>query len=227
MDEEARAAAKRRAGRSAAETVEDGAVVGLGTGSTAAEAIGVLGQRVHAGLDITGIPTSYQARTTATEAGIPLTSLGESNRLDVAIDGADQVANGVAIKGGGAAHTREKIVAAAAEEVRLVVDETKLTDTLDHPVPVSVVPAARSTVSAAIRGLGGEPMLRAATRKDGPVVTDEGNLVLDCDFGSITAPDRLGQSLSQVPGVVEHGLFIDLADEIHVGRSVDVTIREL
>lgn len=227
MDEEARAAAKRRAGRSAAETVEDGAVVGLGTGSTAAEAISVLGQRVDAGLDITGIPTSYQARRTATEAGIPLTDLGESDRLDVAIDGADQVANDVAIKGGGAAHTREKIVAAAADEVQLVVDETKLAETLDHPVPVAVIPAARSTVSAAIRGLGGEPTLRAATRKDGPVVTDEGNLVLDCDFGSITAPARLGQSLSEVPGVVEHGLFIDLADEIHVGRSEDVAIREL
>lgn len=227
MDEEAQAAAKHRAGRSAAETVEDGAVVGLGTGSTAAEAIEVLGQRVDAGLDITGIPTSYQARSTAKEAGIPITGLGESDRLDVAIDGADQVANDVAIKGGGAAHTREKIVAAAADEVRLVVDETKLTDTLDRPIPVAVVPAARSTVSAAIRNLGGEPTLRAATRKDGPVVTDEGNLVLDCDFGSITAPDRLGQSLSQVPGVVEHGLFIDLADELHVGRSKDVTIREL
>lgn len=227
MDEEARAAAKRRAGRSAAETVENGAVVGLGTGSTAAEAIRVLGQRVDAGLDIIGIPTSYQARTAAMEAGVPLTDLGESESLEVAVDGADQIVDDVAIKGGGAAHTREKIVAAAADEVHLVVDETKLAETLDHPVPVAVIPAARSTVSRAIRSMGGEPTLRAASRKDGPVVTDEGNLVLDCAFGSITAPNRLSQSLSEIPGVVEHGLFIDLADVIHVGRSEDVSVRDL
>jgi ribose 5-phosphate isomerase A len=227
MDEEAQAAAKRHAGRSAAEAVDDGTVVGLGTGSTAAEAISVLGQRVDAGLDITGVPTSYQARTRAREAGVPLTDLGEREHVDIAIDGADQIDDGVAIKGGGAAHTREKIVADAASDVHLVVDETKLTETLDHPVPVAVIPAARSTVSAAIRALGGEPTLRPAARKDGPVVTDEGNLVLDCEFGSITEPGRLGQSLSGIPGVVEHGLFVDLADVIHVGRSEGVAIRTL
>jgi ribose 5-phosphate isomerase A len=218
--------AKRRAGESAASEVDDGAVVGLGTGSTAAEAIRRLGERVDAGLDIEGIPTSYQARERAREAGIPLTTLDEA-QPDVAIDGADQVAAGQLIKGGGAAHAREKVVDSAADQFLVVVDPSKETDTLDAPVPVEVLPAARSTAADAIEELGGEATLRQATRKDGPVVTDNGNLVLDCDFGAIPDPGALAAELDGVPGVLAHGLFVGVADEIHVGTADGVRVRRL
>ncbi|MFB6297325.1 MAG: ribose-5-phosphate isomerase RpiA [Salinirussus sp.] len=218
--------AKRLAGESAARDVDDGSVVGLGTGSTAAHAIRALGRRVDAGLDVRGIPTSYQARQRALEAGVPLTSLDQATP-DVAIDGADQVADGDLIKGGGAAHTREKVIDAAADRFLVVVDPTKEATRLDRSVPVAVVPAARPTVAAAIREQGGDPALREARRKDGPVVTDGGNLVLDCDFGPIPDPGARATALSSVPGVVEHGLFVGLADEIHVGEAdvETVTVR--
>jgi len=216
--------AKRRAGESAAEAAEDGMVVGLGTGSTAAHAIRELGRRVDAGLDIEGIPTSYQARERASEAGIPLTSLEEVTP-DLAIDGADQVAGGHLVKGGGAAHTREKLVDAAAARFLVVVDPSKLADALDHPVPLAVLPDARRSVADAVREQGGEPDLRRAERKDGPVVTDEGHLVLDCDFGTVADPAARARALAALPGVVEHGLFVGMADEIHVGEGDGVTVH--
>ncbi|MFB6111177.1 MAG: ribose-5-phosphate isomerase RpiA [Halobacteriaceae archaeon] len=218
-----RQAAKRRAGAAAAEAATDGMVVGLGTGSTAAAAIRALGQRVDGGLDITGVPTSYQARVAAMEAGIPVQEIGTLARIDLAIDGADQVVGKTAIKGRGGAHTREKIVDTAADELLLVVDESKLADALTEAVPLAVVPAARSTAAAAVREHGGEPTLRAATSKDGPVVTDEGNLILDCAFGRIDAPAELAATLAAIPGVVEHGLFVELADKIYVGRPEGVS----
>jgi len=218
--------AKRRAGESAAAAVEDGMVVGIGTGSTAAYAIQKLGERADAGLDIEGIPTSFQARGRAREAGLPLTSLEEATP-DVAIDGADQVADGDLVKGGGAAHAREKVVDTAADRFLVVVDPTKEVATLDAPVPVEVLPDARPTVAAAVRERGGEPTLREARRKDGPVVTDNGNLVLDCDFGAVSDPGALARVLSGVPGVVEHGLFVGVADEVHVGTDDGVAVRRV
>jgi ribose 5-phosphate isomerase A len=220
-------AAKRRAGESAAETVEDGVVVGLGTGSTAAHAIRALGEAVDAGLDVEGIPTSFQSRERAREAGIPLTTLDETDgRVDVAIDGADEFAGADLVKGGGAAHAREKIVDTAADRLLIVADPTKEADVLSHPVPVEVLPDARTTVVGALRDLGGSPALRAAERKDGPVVTDNGNLVLDCEFGSIDDPAGLAADIAALPGVVEHGLFVDAADEIHLGTETDVSVFE-
>jgi ribose 5-phosphate isomerase A len=217
-------AKKRRAAESAVEAVDDGWVVGLGTGSTTAFAIRELGRQVDAGLDLRGIPTSFQARELAREVGVPLTTLDDATP-DVAIDGADQVAGGDCIKGGGAAHAREKIVAAAADRLVLVVDDSKLAAQLAVPVPVEVLPDARRTVADAVRELGGDPDLRTAERKDGPVVTDNGNLVLDCDFGAIDAPGALAADLSARPGVVEHGLFVGLADEIHVGTENGVRVE--
>jgi ribose 5-phosphate isomerase A len=217
--------AKRRAGESAAEAVDDGMVVGLGTGSTAAYAIRDLGRQVDAGLDIEGIPTSFQSRHLAREAGIPLTALSEA-RPDLAIDGADQFADGDLIKGGGAAHAREKVVDAAADRLLVVVDPTKEADVLTHSVPIEVLPAAREPIADAVRGLGGQPELRRAERKDGPVVTDNGNLVLDCDFGAIADPGGLAADLAGLPGVVEHGLFVGLADEIHLGTADGVDVFE-
>ncbi|WP_336325834.1 ribose-5-phosphate isomerase RpiA [Halovenus sp. HT40] len=215
---------KRRAAESAAEAVESGTTVGLGTGSTAGFAIDHLGDRIDEGLDITGIPTSYQSRQRAHKAGIPLATL-EDDRPDIAIDGADQFAGTTLIKGGGAAHAREKIVDSAADRLLIVADPTKEAEILDHPVPVEVLPDARPTVASRIEGLDGEPQLRAAERKDGPVVTDNGNLVLDCEFGAIESPETLAARLSAIPGVVEHGLFVGLADEIHVGTADGVVVR--
>lgn len=219
------AAQKRRAGEHAAEFVTDGDVVGLGTGSTAAYAIDALGAAVTDGLDVQGIPTSYQSRSLALETGIPLTSLDAVETVDIAIDGADEVADGALIKGGGAAHTQEKIVDAAADRFVVVVDETKETAVLSHPIPLEVVPAARPPVMDAVRELGGEPTLRNAGQKDGPVITKHGNFVLDCDFGPIEDPSGLSAVLSAIPGVLDHGLFVDLADEIVVGGPDGVQVR--
>jgi ribose 5-phosphate isomerase A len=239
------AGAKRRAGESAADRVPDGAVVGLGTGSTAAHAIRALGRAVDAGLDIRGIPTSHQSRALAREVGIPLTTLEEATP-DVAIDGADEVAplgaggetatadgpgladaeGSLLVKGGGAAHAREKVVDTAADRLLVVVDDSKLAARADHPIPVEVLPDATPTVREAVVDRGGEPTLRAAERKDGPVVTDNGNLVLDCAFGDIADGAALARSLDGVPGVVAHGLFVDLADELHVGHDDGVTVHE-
>lgn len=215
--------AKRRAGEAAADRVTDGDVVGLGTGSTAACAIRALGRAVDAGLDVSGIPTSYQSRRTAQEAGLPLTTLEEATP-DVAIDGADEVATDTLalVKGGGAAHAREKYVDGSADRLLIVADDSKLADQLSHPVPVEVLPDAAPVVHERVDTLGGDADLRAAKRKDGPVVTDNGNLVLDCAFGSIAEPEALAADLASVPGVVEHGVFVDMADAVLVGRENSV-----
>jgi ribose 5-phosphate isomerase A len=222
-----RDAAKRRAGESAADLAADGDLVGLGTGSTAAHAIRALGRRVDAGLDVRGVATSHQARERARDAGVPLAALDATEAVDLAIDGADQVVGdgAVLVKGGGAAHAREKVVDAAAERFVVVVDRTKLAGAVDRPIPVEVLPDARASVARRLRDAGGDPTLRAAERKDGPVITDNGNLVLDCDFGTVGAPRDLAARLDGVPGVVEHGLFVGLADEIHVGTADGVTVE--
>ncbi|WP_232703427.1 ribose-5-phosphate isomerase RpiA [Halobacterium wangiae] len=215
-------AAKRRAGEAAADEVAEGMVVGLGTGSTAAHAIHALGD---ADVDIEGVPTSFQSRQRAIEAGIPLTTLEEAS-VDVAIDGADQVAGGDLVKGGGAAHAREKLVDASADRFVVVADPSKEADALDYPVPVEVLPDAHTVVAERVRDLGGDPDLRAAERKDGPVVTDNGNLVLDCAFGRIERPDELAASLSALPGVLDHGLFVGMADAVYVGTADGVRVTE-
>jgi ribose 5-phosphate isomerase A len=219
-------AEKRAAGESAAEAVEDGAVVGLGTGSTAAHAIRAVGRKVDSGLDARGVPTSFQSRELAKEAGVPLATLDEVDSVDLAIDGADQFSGQHLVKGGGAAHAREKIVDAAADRLLVVADPSKAAGRLDHSVPVEVLPDARTTVADEVRALGGSPTLRSAERKDGPVVTDNGNLVLDCDFGQIANPAELAADLALLPGAVEHGLFVGMADEIHVGREDGVDVEE-
>ncbi|MFB6176106.1 MAG: ribose-5-phosphate isomerase RpiA [Halobaculum sp.] len=235
--------AKRAAGERAAAEVSDGDVVGLGTGSTAAAAIRALGDRVEDGLDVTAVATSHQSRALARSVGVPLDALADTDRIDVAIDGADQAAVGddlaaapadaapldgrpPLVKGGGAAHAREKIVAGAADRFLVVVDDSKLAPTLSHPVPVELLPDAEASVLRRLRDLGGDPEIRAAERKDGPVVTDNGNLVADCEFGTVTDPAERARDLAAIPGVVEHGLFVDLADALVIGTADgDATVR--
>lgn len=219
--------AKERAGAAAAERVPDGAVVGLGTGSTAACAIRALGARIADGLDVAGVPTSEGARGVARAAGVPIADRDAT--INVAIDGADAVAadGRVCLKGGGGAHVREKVVATAADRFHVVVDARKpVGDAIDAPVPVAAFPTDRAAVERAIRTAGGEPTLRDAERKDGPVITDDGCIVLDCDFGPITDPAALDQQLDEIPGVVGHGLFVDLADRVFVGDEDGVTVTE-
>ena len=217
--------AKRAAGESAAEAVDDGAVVGLGTGSTAAHAIRTIGRKVDAGLDVRGIPTSFQSRELAKDVGVPLAGLDEVSEVNLAIDGADQFSGPHLVKGGGAAHAREKIVDSAANRLLVVADPSKAAAQLDHPVPVEVLPDARTTVADDVRALGGTPTLRTAECKDGPVVTDNGNLVLDCEFGEIANPAELAADLAEIPGAVEHGLFVGMADEVHVGSEDGVEVE--
>jgi len=210
---------KKIVGQAAADLVKDGMVVGLGTGSTTAFAIEALGQKVKQGLNILGIPTSYQSEMLAINCGIPLTSLAQNPVVDIALDGADQVDKDLfVIKGGGAAHTNEKIVACSAKRFVVLVDQKKVVDILNHPVPLEVMPNALELVKKAVLELGGNPVLRMAARKDGPVITDNGNFVVDADFGEIRDPVQLGLELSNCVGVVEHGIFWNV-DEVYVGMS--------
>jgi len=218
--------AKKRAALEAVKHVKNGFVLGLGSGSTAACAIQEMGRRIkQEGLRILGVPTSYQALLVAVDCGIPLTTLNEHPQLDLTIDGADQVNGSLnLIKGMGGALTREKIVASASKQLIIVVDETKLVERLgtNHPVPVEVLPFALPTVMLKVREMGGKPVLREGKGKAGPVVTDNGNLIIDVDFGPINTPKKLDSQLESVPGVIETGLFVEMADIIYVGKPTGV-----
>jgi len=229
MDELKRIAAERAARR-----IVSGMVVGLGTGSTAIHAVPALGQRLRAGdlRDIRAVPTSFQSLIAAREWKIPVVGLDEIERIDLAIDGADEVAPDLSlIKGGGAAQTREKIIAALADDFTVVVDETKLVDRLGArmPVPVEVLPFAAAPVSRAIERLGGTPALRMGVKKAGPVVTDQGNLILDVHFAAIANPVALERELKMIPGALENGIFVGLARRVLVASQAQgvPTVREL
>jgi len=219
-DVSANADAKRLAGEAAAELVKSNMVVGLGTGSTVAWTIKRLGERVkEEGLDFWGVPTSFQAENLAIASGIKLTTLNSHPILDLAIDGADQVdASLFVIKGGGAAHTREKVVACSAKRFVIVADESKFVAKLTWPVPVEVLPFALRLVERRLAELSGKPVLRLGKMKDGPVITDNGNFVMDVDFGVIVDPKSLAAKISPIPGVVEHGIFDNL-DELYLARA--------
>ncbi len=211
---------KEAAGRAAAELVRDGDIVGLGTGSTAHFAVVALGERVKAGLKIAGIPTSVQTAELARAVGIPLTTLDEHPEIDITIDGADEVDPKLnLIKGGGGALLREKVVASVTKKMVVVADSGKIVSVLGKfPLPVEVIPFARTVVEKKIVALGATPKLR--TKPDGsPFLTDNGNLILDCCFGKIADPRALARTLSDTPGVVEHGLFISLASVVLIGRE--------
>lgn len=206
----------------AAKRVESGMILGLGSGSTAAILIENLGKRWQAGeiTGIKGVPTSFQSSVLAQQFGIPLTTLNEVDHIDLAIDGADEVdpARNL-IKGGGACQTREKLVDSRADRFVVVVDHTKLTDVLGStfPLPVEVLPEAYRQVMDALQELGSKPELRMAVRKAGPVVTDQGNLIVDAKFEAIADPGQLCTTINNIPGVLDNGLFVDMADEVLVG----------
>jgi len=210
---------KERAARSAVANVRSGQVLGLGTGSTAREALQVLAQRIRdEGLDVVGVPTSELTQYEAEQLGIPLTTLDEHPVLDLAFDGADQVdARLACIKGYGGALLREKIVARCARRLLIMVDASKLAETLNKAVPVEVLPFGAAAARRELETLGGEPHLRL--RNDEPYVTDNGNHIFDVEFGRIDAPGDLSARITGLPGVVDHGLFVDLIDELHVGDS--------
>ena len=210
--------------RAVDELVQDGMVLGLGSGSTVAYAVKRLSERVREEeLELLCIPTSYQIAFLAIETGLKLTSLDEHPEPDLAIDGADQASRKLdLIKGGGAALTREKIVDHAAKELVIVVDEAKLADELgekDVPVPVEVLPFAKTLVLRELERVGArEARVReSGAGKVGPVITDNGNLIIDAYFGLIERPGELDRAIKTIPGVVETGLFVGMTDLLYVG----------
>lgn len=214
---------KEAAARASLEFVQDGQVVGLGTGSTAAHFIKLLGEKVKNGLRIRGIPTSVRSRELALSLEIPLTTLDECQDIAVTVDGADEVDPQLRlIKGGGGALLREKIVASATRQLVIVGDATKQVARLGRfPLPVEVIRFAQTLVAKRIAALGADVRLR--TNPDGqPFVTDENNHILDCRFGEIRDPDQLSRQLSDMPGVVEHGLFIGMASVVLFARGNEI-----
>ncbi|NMG18456.1 ribose-5-phosphate isomerase RpiA [Brasilonema bromeliae] len=225
---------KQEVGKAAAALVQSGSIVGLGTGSTTAYAIEFIGDRLKSGelKDIVGVPTSFQAEVLAKQYGIPLTTLDAIDHIDIAIDGADEVdPQKNLIKGGGAAHTREKVVDYLASRFIVVVDGGKLVDRLGSvfPVPVEVIPMAVTPVTLALKKLGGKPELRMGVKKAGPVITDQGNMVIDVKFDTIDDPENIEKILNNIPGVLENGIFVNCADVVLVGEVKDgqPVVREL
>jgi ribose 5-phosphate isomerase A len=223
--------AKRKAALEAVKHVKDGFIVGLGSGSTAAYAIEALGERIsRERLNVLGIPTSYQAFLLAVKHGIAVTTLEEHPMISLTIDGADQIDPQLnLIKGMGAALAREKIVASASKQSIIIADQTKKVQVLgekDHPVPVEVLPFAISLVKRRIAELGGKAVVREGKGKVGPVITDNGNVVIDAVFGPISDAAKLEQKLKMIQGVVETGLFVGLTDIVYVGTRSAVEKME-
>jgi ribose 5-phosphate isomerase A len=216
--------AKKNAAKEAVKHVEDGFVVGLGSGSTVAYAIKELGEKVkNKNLDICGIPTSYQSFLLATKYGVKITTLDEHPSINLTIDGADQVDIHLnLIKGMGGALTREKIVALSSKTNIIIADESKKVKNLgdsNHPIPIEVIPFALSQVKNKIEQIGATTILREGSGKVGPVITDNGNVILDSFFGPIEQPIELNKRLKMITGVVETGLFIDSTDIVYFGKQ--------
>jgi ribose 5-phosphate isomerase A len=217
---------RRRGGMEAAERVESGMTLGLGTGSTTAWAIAAVGWKLADGEleDVRGAATSLQSHELAKEAGIPLVDVDQVDSFDLAIDGADQwdPEHPPVVKGGGASHAREKLIDEMADRFVVATDEEKASTPLSYPVPLSVLPESRDVAKRWVRELGGDPSLRYAEAKDGPLFTANGNLIVDCDFGEVENPDERATELARVPGAQEHGLFVDMVDEVVYGTAEGV-----
>lgn len=208
---------RKLAAEKAVEYVQNGMIVGLGTGTTAYWAIQLIGQRMKDGLNIKGIATSLQSEQLARELQIPIITFAETHHIDVTIDGADEADHNLnVIKGGGGALLREKIVGSATKLYIIIADESKLVDRLGaFSLPVEVVQFGWEMIFDKIRNLGCRPQLRK--KESEPYITDNGNYILDCAFGTIHDPDMLHRNLNAMPGVVENGLFLGMADMIIFG----------
>ena len=215
---------KQLACQRAAQEVQDGMVLGLGTGSTVYYFIQEVGRMVHEGLRITGVPTSIRTAELATQLVIPLTTLDDHPRLDLAVDGADEVDDALnLVKGAGGALLREKIIAASAARFLVVVDDSKVVHQLGerYPLPVEVVPFGVMPATRALEGLGAQVTLRRGA--DGQTwVSDNGNYILDCHFGPIADPMALQQQLLAIPAVIDSGLFIGMTDTVFIGQAEGV-----
>ena len=215
---------KQAVALAAVDQIENGMILGLGSGSTAALMIEALAVKIKSGeiKDVVGVTTSFQGEVLASELGIPLKSLSSVSGIDLAIDGADEVdPKFQLIKGGGACHVQEKLVAALAKKFIVVVDSTKLVEklNLDFKLPVEVLPSAWKQVQKTLQDLGGKGNLRMAQKKAGPIVTDQGNLILDLSFSNgIDQPELLESQINNIPGVLENGLFVNLTDQVLVGK---------
>ena len=215
---------KKAVAKAAVDQIQNGMILGLGSGSTAALMIEELALKIKLGeiKDVVGVTTSFQGEVLASELGIPLKSLSSVSEIDLAIDGADEVdPKFQLIKGGGACHVQEKLVAALAKKFIVVVDSTKLVEklNLDFKLPVEVLPSAWKQVQKTLINLGGDGNLRMAQKKAGPIVTDQGNLIIDLTFrNGINEPELLESQINNIPGVLENGLFVNLTDEVLVGK---------
>jgi ribose 5-phosphate isomerase A len=214
---------KQIAARAAADLVEAGNVVGLGSGSTSEYAVRFLAERVRQGLKIVGIPTSQKTKHLAEQLGIPLATLDEHPQIDIDIDGADEIDPQLnLIKGGGGAFLREKIIASVSHRFFVIADSAKQVKKLGKfPLPVEVVPFAQSLIKPQIEALGAKVSLRSYAYGN-PYVTDEGHHILDCTFGEIPDPAALAEKLCHIPGVIEHGLFIGMAESAFIGKDGNV-----
>ena len=216
------AKAKITAAKEAVKYVEDGMILGMGSGSTIAHAISFLQERIlNEGLNIKAIPTSSQSYFLLKDNKIPITTLNEYPEIDLAIDGADEVDQDLnLIKGGGGALTQEKIVDSSAKKLIIIVDETKIVKILGQfPLPVEVIPCALTKVVNFLRELTTEVIVRNAVKKLGPVVTDNGNYIVDAKFHKIRDPKALEMQLNNCPGIVENGLFVNMTDLVLVGTE--------
>ena len=218
---------KRMAAEKAVEEVQSGAIVGLGTGSTVLHVLHALGEKVRDGLNIIGIATSKQTETISAQQGIPLSTLAEHAKIDLTIDGADEIdANLNLIKGGGGALVREKIIAHASKRLVIVADEGKLVPVLGttFALPVEVLQFGWEATQTAINSICGRSTLRRSGKK--PFLSDNGNYILDCHFEEIRQPARIESQLNNLPGVVENGLFVNRADKAVIGAESGVEIQE-
>jgi len=216
--------AKKNAAIEAVKHVKNNSVVGLGSGTTVAFAIEALGYRVkNENLKIIGIPSSYQAFQLAVQHGIQITTLDEHPIIDITIDGADQITPELyLIKGMGAALTREKIVATASKYNIIIADESKQVNMLgenNQAVPIEVLPFALSLVKNKITAIGGVPIVREGKGKLGPIITDNGNIIIDANFGLIQNPQELSVKVKMIPGVIETGFFTDLTDIAYIATE--------
>jgi ribose 5-phosphate isomerase A len=217
---------KRRAAERALEFLKDGQVIGLGTGSTAKFVIEAIAQQIISGLMIKGVPTSIASERLARELGIQIVELNEADSIDITFDGADEVDGDFnMIKGGGGALTREKLVALASKKRVILIDDSKLVSKLGQswPLPVEVLPFAWTFSSRHLSALGCKATLRM--RDQEPFVTDNGNYVLDCDFGPIEDPSAMERRIKLLPGVIESGLFVGIADTLVIGFEDRVEVR--